>query len=973
MTRELRLSALIAAMAVIAGCADSVSPDNGLPGVGGGDGIEISGNLEGLIDGTQLVIENDGGESLTLVDNGPFSFDEGLAEGSSYQIAVVTQPQAQYCQLDDASGTISEASPPIQINCQTEDITLNLSPGATRVMANWEDVGASNYNLYWASEADFDPEEYASALNGGMASSVTPPFAIDELQPGKNYFAVLESVIGNETRYSSLGDARTLLPATEMEVNVTAQSEERLFLGGEFDHVGYQALGLHVMDASTGEPRARPWFRSETDSIGAISTLADDGMGGTLLGILGSLEDGHSSIGGLGGMVRLDDMGMIDADWGGDTSELASVIHIRVDHDHGIVYAMGSPAGGGGPISMSDLNLLVAYDLESGELLGEVVEFESEFSTMDVAGGRLFIGGEFEQLTMKNDDSTHSRQHVAAIDFDGHDWQLSDWSPDPDDMVSLITAYQHEDEIFSALVLVDDSILSLQSEPAIGKPAIGDGPSLVVVNQSAQVIATGLDDYDELQPWHMRTHDGAVYLAGGFMKDGDDYSMLRMASDGVIENAWLRDDIGSVGQVIVADNGTHYIFGDPEGGETPQIFAIDENDEPISGFHEAFSDHVHAMHLTGDRIMLAGSFRKHRIAPNGRLAVLGPDLEWETDWPRTESARVWDIAIADGRVLVAGAFRNMVDEDGEHDLRDIVAIDYDTRLVDTGWPTARPDGSGSGIVVVPASDGTVYFGGTFRDWDEDEDHATLVEILPNGNLGRDMPRFLNDDDNPSQVWALFLDEATDKLFVGGRYSRVDTGSGIEDRQLLVRLDVSGTSAAGLDSWAESLEFDGQATRLVRDIDQDLSLGPRLYFTGNFDELGTAGNMQVRDNAAALLTNASDTELHGWSPERQGFGSGGGWHLLIHPSADVSLVGDDLAFSGTSDPAILWVTDSESGNLVGHAGEQSSSMLSTRGLSRRPTDGRICVGFNGLRNTFAQFDGQIRRGLICFDEMYQPLW
>lgn len=94
------------------GQADKGGADGGSSGGGGSgggtSGYTIGGTVSGL-SGT-LVLQNNGGDNLTLSTNGAFTFTTTLANGSAYNITILTQPTGQECELANESGTIVSAN-----------------------------------------------------------------------------------------------------------------------------------------------------------------------------------------------------------------------------------------------------------------------------------------------------------------------------------------------------------------------------------------------------------------------------------------------------------------------------------------------------------------------------------------------------------------------------------------------------------------------------------------------------------------------------------------------------------------------------------------------------------------------------------------------------------------------------------------------------------------------------------------------
>jgi hypothetical protein len=93
----------------------------------------VGGTVSGLV-GTGLVLQNNGGDNLNITANGPFTFATALANGSPYNVTVLTQPTgpAQTCTVTNGSGTISGANVTnVQVTCAIAQWPLNVSLAGT--------------------------------------------------------------------------------------------------------------------------------------------------------------------------------------------------------------------------------------------------------------------------------------------------------------------------------------------------------------------------------------------------------------------------------------------------------------------------------------------------------------------------------------------------------------------------------------------------------------------------------------------------------------------------------------------------------------------------------------------------------------------------------------------------------------------------------------------------------------------------
>jgi len=75
----------------------------------------VSGTITGLV-GT-VVLQNNGGDDLTVAVSGGFAFATKLYDGATYGVTVATQPQGQRCVVSNGNGTVSGDITSVSINC----------------------------------------------------------------------------------------------------------------------------------------------------------------------------------------------------------------------------------------------------------------------------------------------------------------------------------------------------------------------------------------------------------------------------------------------------------------------------------------------------------------------------------------------------------------------------------------------------------------------------------------------------------------------------------------------------------------------------------------------------------------------------------------------------------------------------------------------------------------------------------------
>ena len=110
----------------------------------------VGGSVSGL-NGTGLVLQDNGGDSLSVTTNGSFTFPTKIPSGSKYAITVATQPStpAQNCVVTNGSGTVSGANVTnASVTCADVTSGSNIAVVVTGLLPNTsivlQDNGADN-------------------------------------------------------------------------------------------------------------------------------------------------------------------------------------------------------------------------------------------------------------------------------------------------------------------------------------------------------------------------------------------------------------------------------------------------------------------------------------------------------------------------------------------------------------------------------------------------------------------------------------------------------------------------------------------------------------------------------------------------------------------------------------------------------------------------------------------------------------
>ena len=130
-TKNLLFATLMAASLVAAACSGPVGGTSGGGGGGGTGGagpFTIGGTVTGLT-GTGMVLQNNGGDSLTISGNGSFTFATKITSGGAFSVAVSTPPSnpTQTCTVAGGSGIATANVTTVQVTCSTGTVAIGVT------------------------------------------------------------------------------------------------------------------------------------------------------------------------------------------------------------------------------------------------------------------------------------------------------------------------------------------------------------------------------------------------------------------------------------------------------------------------------------------------------------------------------------------------------------------------------------------------------------------------------------------------------------------------------------------------------------------------------------------------------------------------------------------------------------------------------------------------------------------------------
>jgi len=130
----------------------------------------IGGTLRNLPAKTTVVLQNNGGDKLTLSQNGTFTFPNSVPDGSGYNVTVSSNPVNYVCTASQATGTASANVTSVQVNCTRPAYTIGGSisgmPAGTSVVL----LNNGSDNLVLAKNGSF---QFSKPLLSGETYDVS--------------------------------------------------------------------------------------------------------------------------------------------------------------------------------------------------------------------------------------------------------------------------------------------------------------------------------------------------------------------------------------------------------------------------------------------------------------------------------------------------------------------------------------------------------------------------------------------------------------------------------------------------------------------------------------------------------------------------------------------------------------------------------------------------------------------------------
>ena len=159
---------LVMPLSIVVGCGGSAGGGTTPPPP---TTYTIGGTVSGLT-GTGLVLQDNGGNNLSVSASGSFTFSTAVDSGAAYSVTVLTQPTGQSCTVTSGSGTASANVTNVQVSCSNLPPTTYTIGGTVSGLTGTglvlQDNGGNN--LAVSASGSFT---FSTAVASGAAYSVT--------------------------------------------------------------------------------------------------------------------------------------------------------------------------------------------------------------------------------------------------------------------------------------------------------------------------------------------------------------------------------------------------------------------------------------------------------------------------------------------------------------------------------------------------------------------------------------------------------------------------------------------------------------------------------------------------------------------------------------------------------------------------------------------------------------------------------
>lgn len=263
----------------------------------------IGGTVSGLA-GTGLMLQNIGGDNLSVNANGPFTFATKLVSGTTYAVTVLTQPSnpQQTCSVTNGNGTASANVTNVQVVCATGTVTIGGTvtglAGSGMVL---QDNGGDNLSITKSGVFTFaTPLAVGGAYNVTVLTQPTSPSQACSVANGSG---TANSNVGNiviscSAGTISIGGSVSGLAGTSLVLQNNGGDNLRITANGAFSFATLLASGstynVTILTQPSNPAQTCTVFNASGTAIANVTNIqivcpaVFYTIGGQVVGLLGT-------------------------------------------------------------------------------------------------------------------------------------------------------------------------------------------------------------------------------------------------------------------------------------------------------------------------------------------------------------------------------------------------------------------------------------------------------------------------------------------------------------------------------------------------------------------------------------------------------------------------------------------------------------------------------------------------------------
>lgn len=601
---------------------------------------------------------------------------------------------------------------------------------------------------------------------------------------------------------------------TNGNVNSVVYSNEKVYLGGDFTHVGPAVPYGTTLNTTTGLPNM-----SYAAPNGTVRAVLADGNGGWYIG------GEFTSVGGVtrNRLARINSDGTLH-DWNPNVNNLVYSLELSGN----TLYVGGNFTSVGGQTR----NRLAAISTETG-LATAWNPGVSNGIVISIAlnGNTIYIGGSFTTV------AGTTRNRIAALDITAtgtaQSPYLTSWDPNVSSTVNSIA-------------VIDNTVY-------VG--GIFQGANSINGNTTRNRLAALSTITGLVTDWNPNVTGGSInkmiidgntiYIGGTFTTIAGTTTRNRIAaldaSTG-LATSWNPNADFDVTSLLISGT-TLYVgglFSSIGGQSRARIAALDANTGLATNWNPKAGNEVRALAVNGTSVYVGGNFSIIGGEVRNRLARFDANTGQADSWDPNANGTVRTMLMSAGNLYVGGTFTSI----GVTTRNRIAAISE----VDATLTTFDPNVSNGEVSSLAVNGSTVYLGGTFNG-------ASSI----NGNTARNRLAAVdatsgvvvtNWDPNVSaKVNAIAVYDS--KVYFGGQFLGANAINGNTTRNYLAAVNVSDGIVT---SWDPNTN--GEVFAVAVNDGQ-------IYIAGNSLTFTRSGQTVTRNYLAAL--NSTTGVPTDWNP------------------------------------------------------------------------------------------------------------